>query len=52
MFEQPVHIHRYYLNATFLRMTVDHVNRYYNKSPMHTSQLSEDNFMKDILSRY
>jgi hypothetical protein len=40
----------YNVNATFLRMAVDHVNKYYNKRPMHTRQLLEDGFMNEILT--
>ena len=40
------------VNETFLRISVDHVNKYYNKRPMRTSKLSGDAFMKEILSRH
>ena len=38
------------VNETFLRMLVDHVNKYYNKSPMRTSKLLGDAFMKEVLN--
>ena len=38
------------VNETFLRMSVDHVNKYYNKRPMLTSKLSGDTFMKEVLN--
>jgi hypothetical protein len=40
------------VNETFLRMSVDHVNKHYNKRPMRTSKLSRDAFMKEILNRH
>jgi hypothetical protein len=38
------------VNETFLRMSVDHVNKYYNKKPMRTSKLSGDAYMKELLN--
>ena len=38
------------INKTFLRMSIDHVNKYYNKRLMHTSKLSGDAFMKEVLN--
>jgi hypothetical protein len=38
------------VNETFLRMSVDHMNKYYNKRPMRTSKLSGDAFMKEVLN--
>ena len=40
------------VNETFLRMLVDHVNKYYNKRPMRTSKLSRDAFMKEVLNEH
>ena len=40
------------VNETFLRMSVDHVNKYYNKRSMHTSKLSGNAFMKKVLNEF
>ncbi len=40
------------VNETFLRMSVDRVNKHYNKRPMRTSKLSRDAFMKEVLNRH
>jgi hypothetical protein len=37
-------------NETFLKMSVDYVNKYYNKRPIRTSKLSGDAFMKEVLN--
>ena len=33
------------INKTFLRMSIDHVNKYYNKRSMRTSKLSREMFL-------
>jgi hypothetical protein len=38
------------VNETFLRMSVDHVNKYYNKRSMRTSQQLGNAFMKEVLN--
>ena len=38
------------VNKTFFRMSVDHMDKYYNQRPMRTSKLSVDAFMKKVLN--
>ena len=37
------------VNETFLRISVDHMNKYYNKRSMRTSKLLGNAFMKEVL---